>query len=87
MTIRLHTYTSTVSDDAGRTYRVHAEGEPQPDGVWIGWLTFEPVGAGVALRTDRETTQGKREDLEYWATGLEPVYLEGALARARPVPR
>ena len=85
MSIRLQTYTHTVSDAAGRAYRVHAEGEREPGGNWIGWLAFEPVGTGVTLRTDRETSQGKREDLEYWATGLEPVYFEGAFARARPV--
>jgi hypothetical protein len=35
------------------------------------------------LHTDRETSQPNRAALEYWADGLEPVYLEGALARAQ----
>jgi hypothetical protein len=30
----------------------------------------------------RETTQPNRVDTEYWATGLTPIYLEGALRRA-----
>ena len=34
------------------------------------------------LRSPRETTQPNRQDVEYWATGLTPVYLEGALRRA-----
>jgi hypothetical protein len=34
------------------------------------------------LRTERETTQPDKAVLEYWATGLEPIYFEGALARA-----
>lgn len=33
-------------------------------------------------RTRRETTQPSRDALRYWATGLEPTYLQGALERA-----
>jgi hypothetical protein len=33
-----------------------------------------------------ETTQPDRAALEYWASGIEPIYLDGALARARGVP-
>jgi hypothetical protein len=32
--------------------------------------------------TDTETTQTSVESVRYWATGLEPLYLEGALVRA-----
>src|SRR4029450_11306906 len=35
----------------------------------------------------REATQPNLTDLRYWATGLTPVYLEGALARALEVPQ
>ena len=35
------------------------------------------------LRTGRETTQPDRRALEYWASGLEPLYFEGAFERAR----
>jgi hypothetical protein len=34
------------------------------------------------LRTGQETTQPSRETLDYWAGGLEPVYLQGAMTRA-----
>jgi hypothetical protein len=34
------------------------------------------------LSTEQETSQPDRKAVEYWAGGLEPVYLEGALARA-----
>jgi hypothetical protein len=54
-----------------------------------GWIEFDPVAepAGVhTRRTPRETTQPNRVDTEYWATGLTPVYLEGALARALSAP-
>ena len=34
------------------------------------------------LQTDRETTQSTLEGVAYWATGLEPIYFEGAFDRA-----
>ena len=40
-------------------------------------------GTEPVLRTDQETSQPNRSALEYWADGLEPIYLEGALARAQ----
>ena len=40
-----------------------------------------------ALRSGRETTQPNLTDLEYWAQGLTPVDLEGALRRTlEPAP-
>jgi hypothetical protein len=70
------------------TYVVRACGGPMGDGRWQAWLEFIPDDGGAILRTTRETTQPEREDALYWASGLEPVYLEGALSRAltpRPV--
>jgi hypothetical protein len=65
----------------GRGWRVRVEGEPRDDGTWAGRIVFAD---GAVIRvTDRETSQPNRDALEYWATGLEAVYLEGALARAR----
>src|SRR5437868_3242068 len=52
-----------------------------PDGKWQGWIEFIPLGAGEPIRSARETTQPNREDTKYWATGLTPVYLQGALVR------
>lgn len=85
MTERLHTYSESITDAAGASYRVHAHGAQNEQGTWNGWLVYEPEAGGASLRTDRETTQPDREDLEYWASGLEAVYLDGALTRARPV--
>lgn len=51
-------------------------------GMWQGWLEFVPIEGGQPVRSSRETTQPNRQDAEYWATGLTPVYLEGALDRA-----
>ena len=53
-----------------------------PSGIWQGWLEFDPQQRGQPLRSQRETTQPNRTDTLYWAGGLTPVYLEGALRRA-----
>ena len=53
--------------------------------MWQGWIEFDPLNGPAGrdtLRSPRETTQPNRTDTEYWATGLTPVYLEGALRRA-----
>jgi hypothetical protein len=54
------------------------------DNVWEGWLTFF-ASDGTVYRTARETVQPNVDALVYWAGGLRPVYLEGALSRAEPV--
>jgi hypothetical protein len=67
----------------GAAYHARVLGAPDPAGLWLGWLEFTPArGIGPTIATDRETTQPNRADLEYWASGLSRVYLEGALARA-----
>jgi hypothetical protein len=77
-------YESRVEDGAGASYEVSVYGAEREDGTWEGWLEFRPAaGGGPARRTGRETSQPNREALAYWASGLEPVFLEGAFARAR----
>ena len=66
----------------GRSWTVEAWGQRQEDGRWEGWLVFVPADGSLPLATPRETTQSNRAALEYWARGLEPIYLEGAFARA-----
>jgi hypothetical protein len=78
----IQTYAQTLRDSRGAEYAAHAYGEAREGGSWEGWLEFVPAAGGAALRTGRETTQPDRDALAYWASGLEPVYLEGALARA-----
>jgi D-alanyl-D-alanine carboxypeptidase len=80
----IHAFATQVADPSGRVYAVQARGGPRADGLWEGWLTFTAAD-GAMLRTGRETTQSSRDALAYWAAGLEPVYLDGARARARPV--
>ena len=41
-----------------------------------------PETRGMRSGRRRETTQPNRTDTLYWATGLTPIYLEGALQRA-----
>src|SRR5262245_44150121 len=58
------------------------------DGKWQGWIEFLPLDGSTPIRSGRETTQPNRIDVEYWATGLTTVYLQGALQRAlHPVVR
>ena len=54
------------------------------DGTRVVWCTFTAAGTGRRLRTVQEMTQPNREARRSWATGLEPIYLEGAFGRARP---
>ena len=81
----IRTFAKALVTRDGLRYIAHAHGARTSGGTWHGWLVFEPQGGGPTLRTERETTQPERGHLVYWATGLEPVYLEGALARATPV--
>ena len=77
----IQTYEEVLRDAQGVEYTVHAYGEVRDDGNWEGWLEFHPA-AGAVLRTNRETTQPNHEALRYWASGLEPIYFDGAFARA-----
>jgi len=74
--------------DGATAFHAQACGAPMSDGRWTAWIEFIPLDEGQPLRSPRETTQPNRTDAEYWASGLSPVYLEGALQRAQtPVVR
>jgi hypothetical protein len=75
-------FSDTIPSEDGTQYIARACGKPQSDGLWQGWIEFLPVHGGAPVRSPRETTQPNRTDAVYWATGLTPVYLEGALHRA-----
>lgn len=66
--------------DGGR-YTARACGRETENGLWEGWIEFVPEDGSAVLRSERETTQPNRADTEYWATGITPIYLEGALRR------
>ena len=79
----LQKYSTTVVGRDGTEYVVRSYGEERSDGTWAGWLEFDPSGpTGQVFRTGQDTSQPNRLTIEYWATGLEPVYFEGALERA-----
>lgn len=86
----IHTHSRSIPGPDGALYEARVYGDTQRGGTWIGWLEFRRVSAADGpsrpglLRTGRETTQPDLPALEYWAGGLEPIYLEGAVARARP---
>jgi hypothetical protein len=80
----LQEYSTRVDGPDGTGYVVRSYAEERADGTWAGWLEFHPADAvGPVLRTGQETSQPSRVTVEYWASGLEPIYFEGALARAR----
>ena len=76
-----HHYDEPVTTD-GITYIARVYSARLSDGMWGGWIVFFPVGGGRVIATDRETTQSSVADLGYWASGLTPTYLHGALLRA-----
>ena len=80
----IHEFTNEIADADGHAYTARAMGHQRVGRtVWEGWLEFTPVGGGgIVRRGPVETTQPNREALVYWASGVEPVYLEGALERA-----
>jgi hypothetical protein len=79
----VHERIVSLEGDDGQAFSlvlVHAE--PSPAGnTWEGWIEFL-TETGQRVVTERETTQPTLEAVRYWATGLEPIYLEGALERA-----
>jgi hypothetical protein len=83
MTELIYEHSARVEDGEGTVYVPRTYGQARGDGTWIGWIELHPEnGEGATLRTGQETSQPNRAALDYWASGLEPVYFEGALARA-----
>jgi hypothetical protein len=80
----IHEFASEIADADGHAYTARAMGrQRRGQTVWEGWLEFTPLGGrGMVRRSQVETTQPNREALAYWASGIEPVYLEGSLERA-----
>jgi hypothetical protein len=83
VSVFIQRHTARVRSPRGEVYNVDIYGEQRAGGTWEGWLEFNPENGGPRLRTERETTQPNHDALVYWASGLEPLYLEGAFERAR----
>jgi hypothetical protein len=79
----IHQHSTVVRTREGTKYRALIYAARRHDGTWSAWIEFQPTDPSrPTLRTDQETSQPDRRAVDYWAGGLEPVYLEGALARA-----
>jgi hypothetical protein len=79
----LVSFDDPVTDETGQ-YRARAIGRLCADKMWEGWLEFVPLdGQSDVVVGGVESRQPEREHLVYWATGLTPVFLDGALRRAR----
>jgi len=79
----IHTISSHLRGPDGITYQVQIHGLERTDHTWEGWIEFHPLDPSLPiLRTEQETSQPSRVTLDYWAGGLEPIYLQGALRRA-----
>jgi hypothetical protein len=75
---------STRVKDERTIYIARIYAQERTDGTWEGWLEFHPIDKSKpVLRTGEETSQPSRTAIKYWAFGLEPIYLEGAVARAQ----
>lgn len=70
-----------LTDSAGTVYTARACGREVDGGRWEGWIELLPSDGSPVLRSQRETTQPNRQDVDYWAGGLTAVFLEGALER------
>ena len=78
----VHVFETPIYLD-GRAYMVQVA--TRPDGhIWEAWIEFEALDGSDARRTPRETTQPDKDAIIYWAQGLSPTYLEGALRRTIP---
>jgi hypothetical protein len=75
-------FAERIRDRSGKPYVVRAYGQERSDGTWIGWLNFATLDNRVTRSTGRETTQSNFQQLEYWTTGIEGSYFEGAFRRA-----
>lgn len=69
--------------DGQSEYQATAVGRRADDGMWESWIEFAPRNGGRVLVSGVESRQPERTHLSYWASGLTPVYLEGALTRAK----
>ncbi|CAN5305733.1 hypothetical protein BH23GEM2_BH23GEM2_24180 [soil metagenome] len=78
----IHRHSANVVTASGTAYQAVIYGEERADGTWTAWIEFVPLAGGPELRTGSETSQPDRAAVEYWASGLEPLYLDGAFERA-----
>jgi len=77
-------FSTRIRGEDGTTYIVRAYAQRRSDNTWAGWLEFHSTDRRKpVLRTGQETSQPNRVTIDYWSSGLEPIYFEGAFARAQ----
>lgn len=80
----IYEHAARVKGEDGTTYIVRVYAQERTDSTWAGWVEFHPTDERkTVLRTGQETSQPNRITIEYWALGLEPIYFDGAFARAQ----
>jgi hypothetical protein len=80
----IYEHATRMKSEGGTTYIVRVYAQERTDGTWTGWIEFHPTNERrPVLRTGQETSQPNRIAIEYWALGLEPIYFDGAFARAQ----
>jgi hypothetical protein len=79
----LHAFANAIENHRG-AFDGRVIGRQAGDGTWEGWLEFAPASGAERLVTEIESRQQTRLQLQRWASGLTPVYAEGALHRAHP---
>ena len=78
----IQTFPDAVAGEDGRQWTARACARPT-ERNWEAWIEFIPLEKGtLPVRTPVETSQPDREAVSYWASGLTPLYLMGALERA-----
>lgn len=77
-----HEYSETFQATEGVSYVVRVWAQGRTDGTWIGWITFIAPETRAVRRTPRETSQSSFDHVQYWATGLQTSYIQGAFQRS-----
>jgi hypothetical protein len=78
----LHAFRDPIEDRRG-AFHGRVVGRQAGDGTWEGWFEFSPANDTESLLvTAVESRQQTHLQLVRWATGLTPIYAEGALHRA-----
>ena len=83
--VLIYEHTHLIRMNERDIYNVMIFGVRRTDGTWTGWIQFREPATNRKFRTGQETSQPDRGALEYWASGLEDVYFEGALRRAEAI--
>jgi len=79
----VHAHSIRITGADGVAYQPVTYARAESESMWLGWIEFRPEGGkGRVLTTDTETSQPTLEAVAYWASGLQPIYFEGALHRA-----